>query len=84
MVEPNLRFAFEETEMPKSLIEERVQNNMIDAVYGCPNGVIRMSDSMPGLVETSNNLSTVISRTGSHICQMSPAKFGRLGQGRPC
>jgi dipeptidase D len=32
---------------------------MIKAVYGCPNGVMRMSTDMIGLVETSTNLSIV-------------------------
>ena len=64
LVDPDLRFEIQETSMPVSLIEERVQDDMIDSVYGCPNGVIRLSDSMPGLVETSTNLSTVKSQRG--------------------
>lgn len=31
-------------------------NTFVNLIYACPNGVIRMSDSMPGVVETSNNL----------------------------
>ncbi|MCX6222854.1 MAG: aminoacyl-histidine dipeptidase [Bacteroidia bacterium] len=62
--EPNLNFAAEECAKPKSLIDERVQDDMIDSVYACPNGMIRMSDSMPGLVETSTNLATVKSENG--------------------
>lgn len=62
--EPNLSFAAEECVKPKSLIDERVQDDMIDAVYACPNGMIRMSDSVPGLVETSTNLATVKSENG--------------------
>ena len=64
LVEPGLSFTTEATEMPKSLIEEIVQDDLIDAVNACPNGVIRMSDSMPGLVETSTNLATVKSENG--------------------
>ena len=64
LIEPDLHFGFEETDLPKSLIEERVQDDMIDAVNACPNGVMRMSDSMPGTVETSTNLSTVKSKKG--------------------
>ncbi len=45
--------------MPASVIDAKTQNNLINAVYGCPNGVIRMSDSMQGLVETSTNLAIV-------------------------
>ena len=63
-VEPTLSFTIEETEMPKSMIEERVQDDLIDSVYGCPNGVIRMSDGMAGMVETSTNLSTIKSQMG--------------------
>lgn len=62
--EPNLSFADEECAKPKSLIDERVQDDMIDSVYACPNGMIRMSDNMPGLVETSTNLATVKSENG--------------------
>jgi len=64
VIEPNLSFTINETEIPESLIEERVQDDLIDSVYACPNGVIRMSDAMAGLVETSTNLSTVKSRKG--------------------
>jgi dipeptidase D len=63
-VEPTLSFEMVETEMPKSMIEERVQDDLIDSVYACPNGVIRMSDGMPGMVETSTNLSTIRSQKG--------------------
>jgi dipeptidase D len=63
-VEPTLSFTIEDTEMPKSMIEERVQDDLIDSVYACPNGVIRMSDGMAGMVETSTNLSTVKSQKG--------------------
>lgn len=64
VTEPDLSFKAEETAKPKSLIDERVQDDLIDAVYACPNGVMRMSDSMPGLVETSTNLATVKSEGG--------------------
>jgi dipeptidase D len=35
------------------------QYKIIRAVFVCPNGVIRMSQAMKGLVETSNNLAIV-------------------------
>jgi dipeptidase D len=59
--EPGLSFVAKETAMPAVLIDEDTQWALINAVYACPNGVIRMSDSMPGLVETSTNLASVIS-----------------------
>ena len=35
------------------------QFRIIRAVFVCPNGVVRMSQAMEGLVETSNNLAIV-------------------------
>lgn len=56
--EPSLAFVAEKTTMPASLIDD-TQRKATRAFFGCPNGVIRMSDSVPGLVETSNNLARV-------------------------
>lgn len=64
VTEPGLAITFEEVSMPKGLMDLDTQNRMLRAVYGCPNGVIRMSDSMVGLVETSTNLSIVKSENG--------------------
>ena len=61
VTEPSLSFVVEKTEMPSSIIDAKVQANATRAFFGCPNGVIRMSDTMPGLVETSNNLARVYS-----------------------
>ena len=57
--EPTLKIELAKTEMPASLIDENTQINLTHAIVACPNGVIRMSDSMPGLVETSTNLAIV-------------------------
>jgi dipeptidase D len=64
VTEPGLNITIEATGTPPFIIDEDTQNRMIKAVYGCPNGVIRMSDAMPGLVETSTNLSIVNSKDG--------------------
>ncbi|MCW0483309.1 aminoacyl-histidine dipeptidase [Gaoshiqia sediminis] len=57
--EPDMKMVLVETEMPAVLIDETTQVNLSKGVMACPNGVIRMSDSMPGLVETSSNLAIV-------------------------
>ncbi|MFV0290556.1 MAG: aminoacyl-histidine dipeptidase [Mangrovibacterium sp.] len=41
------------------LINKTTQQNLTSAILACPNGVIRMSDKMPNLVETSVNMATV-------------------------
>ncbi|NOZ45860.1 MAG: aminoacyl-histidine dipeptidase [Chlorobi bacterium] len=58
-VEPDLSFTFESTETPSFVMDEKTQKNLINAIYACPNGVIRMSNDMEGLVETSTNLAIV-------------------------
>lgn len=63
-VEPTLSFKAETCDTPASLIFEMVQDDLINAIQACPNGVVRMSDEMPGLVETSTNLSIVHSENG--------------------
>lgn len=60
-VEPNLRFEAEQVPTPATVIDEMTADDLINAVQGCPNGVIRMSTDMPGLVETSSNLAIVCS-----------------------
>ncbi len=57
--EPTLKIELAKTEMPAGLIDEEIQIKLTHAIVACPNGAIRMSDSMPGLVETSTNLAIV-------------------------
>lgn len=57
------------TDMPSGVIEARAARNLILAVHGCPNGVIRMSPSMKGLVQTSTNLARVVTADGHATVQ---------------
>jgi len=66
VTEPTLEIKYSEVELPKSIVDKTTHNNLIKGIYGCPNGVIRMSDAMPGLVETSTNLAIVKKHNG-HI-----------------
>ncbi len=62
--EPDLLLVAEKCDMPAKLMDEIAQDDLVNAIQACPNGVIRMSDSMPGLVETSLNLAIVKSEGG--------------------
>ncbi len=57
--EPHLSFTFEETPLPSYVIDKETFRKLLNALYACPHGVIAMSQSMPGLVETSTNLASV-------------------------
>jgi dipeptidase D len=63
-VEPDMKIEAISDDHPGFLMDEKTQNNLLSALYGCPNGVIRMSNEMAGLVETSTNLAIVKSGNG--------------------
>jgi dipeptidase D len=65
--EPTLKIELSKTDHPYLLIDLQTQVNLTHAIVACPNGVIRMSDSMPGLVETSTNLASVKMKPGNTI-----------------
>ncbi|RLD88062.1 MAG: cytosol nonspecific dipeptidase [Bacteroidetes bacterium] len=70
--DPGLEVTVEETEAPKKLIDEKTEKGLFDAVAGCPNGVIKMSESVEGIVETSTNLAIVKSDGKKiEICSLS-------------
>jgi len=67
--EPDISFEVSETAAPSKLIDKKTQDALIKAIYSTPNGVIRMSDSVEGLVETSTNLASVKSENGKIMLQ---------------
>ncbi len=68
-VEPDLEFFPEPVDLPAKAFTNDSQMKLINAIYACPNGVIRMSNDMPGLVETSINLARVVSNNGEVTIQ---------------
>jgi dipeptidase D len=59
-VESNLKVSAENHGAPKEVIDKETAKTLINALYAIPHGVIKMSADIPELVETSNNLATVI------------------------
>jgi dipeptidase D len=57
--DPGLEVKLEKADMPKGVFDEKTQKNLINCIFALPNNVIRMSNDMPGLVETSTNLAIV-------------------------
>ncbi|MFW6249030.1 MAG: aminoacyl-histidine dipeptidase, partial [Bacteroidota bacterium] len=69
--EPDLQIEINPVETPEMFIEEDVTKRLISSLYACPNGVIRMTDDMPGVVETSTNLAIVKSNEGKiEVCSL--------------
>ena len=63
-IETNIRLSVEMTDKPRSLLPEEIQDDLINAVEGCQNGVIGMLHDFPDTVETSSNLAIVKSSKG--------------------
>lgn len=59
LVEPEYVISCDKATMPKEVISASSGKKICRLIYGIPNGVIRMSDAMPGLVETSSNMAIV-------------------------
>lgn len=64
-----LVIALEVTDMPASVMAPAFQNNLLRALYACPNGIYRMSPEIAGLVQSSNNLARVLVADGKYSLQ---------------
>lgn len=62
--EPSLVITAENSELPAKIIAAQSAVDLISAVYICPNGVMRMSDAVPGLVETSTSMGILNAENG--------------------
>lgn len=58
-IEENIEFFAEKVETPKAEVPVEIQDNLIDAIYACHNGVVRMIPAYPDVVETSSNLAII-------------------------
>ena len=65
--EPDIAMSLAKTTLPEKHAAKEIAAKMIKAVFSCPHGVERMSPSMEGLVETSNNLAIVKINGGKFI-----------------
>lgn len=57
--EPDMVFEVELVVKPMLVMDEMTTDDLINAVQGSVNGVVKMSCDMPGMVETSSNLAIV-------------------------
>ena len=65
-VEPDLKVSLGKHTMPEKVMDEKSQRKLVNAIYAVPHGVTKMSNDIPGLVETSNNLA-VVETAGKHV-----------------
>lgn len=65
-VEPDLTVSLAKHATPEKVMDEKTQKHLVNALYAIPHGVIKMSNDIPGLVETSTNLA-VVETVGKHV-----------------
>ncbi len=67
--EPDLKVKLESIAPPSKVMANAAQAQLLNAIYAAPCGVIRMSDEMPGLVETSTSMARVEVKSGTATIQ---------------
>ena len=58
-VEGNITLSVEQVDLPSGLLPEEIQDDLINGVTACFNGVYRVLPELPSVVETSNNLAII-------------------------
>lgn len=96
-IESGIEFFAEDVPAPHKLVPEEIQDNIIDAIYACHDGVVRMIPHIPTVVETSSNLAIIdieggkaeikiLARSSSeamknYICNSLESCFNMAGMG---
>ena len=70
-VEPSLNVVAVETKSKTKVMDKTTTKNLIDSLYAVPNGVIKMSADITGLVETSTNLAVVVTKGKEVVVTLS-------------
>lgn len=58
-IESNIEMTVEPAEKPSAIMPQEIQDNLVDAIYACHDGVVRMIPRFPEVVETSSNLAII-------------------------
>ncbi len=67
-VEPDLHITCIAKPTPAKVMRLREQKRLLIAIRATHNGVFRMSPDVPGLVETSSNLASIVLENGHFLC----------------
>ena len=59
LIESGIELTVEDVETPANEVPVEIQDNLINAIYACHDGVVRMIPAYPDVVETSSNLAII-------------------------
>ena len=69
-IENDIEFYAEDVETPKTEAPMEIQDNLINAIYACHDGVVRMIPVYPDVVETSSNLAIIDIEAGKAVIKI--------------
>ncbi len=69
-IEENIRVIVEDAPLPTTVLPEEIQDNIVNAIYACHNGVMRYIPSIPDIVETSSNLAIIDIENGEAMIKI--------------
>ena len=69
-IENGIEFYTEDVETPKTQVPVEIQDNLINAIYACHDGVVRMIPVYPDVVETSSNLAIIDIEAGKAVIKI--------------
>ena len=69
-IEKAMTLTVEDVEKPANIVPEEVQDNLVNAICACHNGVLRFIPEVPSIVETSSNLAIVEIGEGKAWCKV--------------
>ena len=75
-IESGIKLSCEKVPTPVKQVPVEIQDNLINAIYACHDGVVRMIPSYPDVVETSSNLA-IIDIEGGHAAFKILARSSR-------
>lgn len=64
LTDPDLKISCSPVALPSGMLPEEMQTLLLASIFGTVNGIVRMSPSIGGLVQTSNNLARVLVKDG--------------------
>jgi dipeptidase D len=74
-VEPGIRIEVRQIDRPDEVMTDESAANLLDLLAALPDGVMRMSADVDGLVETSTNLATISLKNGIEIGTSQRSSF---------
>ncbi len=69
-IESNILVVAEEVARPTAVVPEEIQDNLVNAIHACHNGVLRYIPTIPEIVETSSNLAIIDIEDGQASVQI--------------